>query len=124
LRASNAEIGRAESIAVARELPVAPGATGARRWLARTGAAADDLLRLRELTHGGPAPWAAEVEGVRARGEATARKDLAVTGADLLAAGLHGPAIGEALDRLLERVLDDPALNRRDALLAMLERPA
>ena len=47
-----------------------------------------------------------------------------MTGADLLAAGLHGPAIGEALDRLLERVLDDPALNRRDALLAMLERPA
>ncbi|MGE5092868.1 MAG: CCA tRNA nucleotidyltransferase [Bacillota bacterium] len=124
LRASNAEIGRAESIAAARELPVAPGAAGARRWLARTGAAADDLLRLRELTHGAPAPWAAEVEGVRARGEATARKDLAVTGADLLAAGLHGPAIGEALDRLLERVLDDPALNRRDALLAMLERPA
>lgn len=124
LRASNAEIGRAESVAVARALPVAPGAAGARRWLARTGAAADDLLRLRELTHGGPAPWAAEVEGVRARGEATTRKELAVTGADLLAAGLHGPAIGEALDRLLERVLDDPALNRRDALLALLERPA
>ena len=124
LRASNAEIGRAESVAAARELPVTPGPAGARRWLARTGAAADDLLRLRELTDGRPAPWAAEVEGVRERAEATARRDLAVTGADLLAAGLRGPAIGEALDRLLEQVLDDPALNRRDTLLALLERPA
>jgi tRNA nucleotidyltransferase (CCA-adding enzyme) len=124
LRASNAEIGRAEAVAAEREAPVEPGPVAARRWLARTGPAADDLLRLRELTHGEAAPWATEVQGVRRRGEATARKDLAVTGADLLAAGLRGPAIGEALDRLLDRVLDDPALNRRDALLALLERPA
>ena len=124
LRASNAEIGRAEAVAAGRVAPVEPGPAGARRWLARTGPAADDLLRLRELTHGEPAPWAKEVEGVRRRGEATARKDLAVTGADLLAAGLRGPAIGDALDHLLERVLDEPALNRRDALLALVERPA
>jgi tRNA nucleotidyltransferase (CCA-adding enzyme) len=111
-------------MAAGREAPVEPGTPGARRWLARTGPAADDLLRLWELTHGEPAPWANEVRGVRQRGEATARKDLAVTGADLLAAGLRGPAIGEALDRLLERVLDDPALNRRDTLLELVGRPA
>ena len=124
LRASNAEIGRAEAVAAGREAPVEPGTSGARRWLARTGPAADDLLRLWALTHGEPAPWANEVRGVRQRGEATARKDLAVSGADLLAAGLRGPAIGEALDRLLERVLDDPTLNRRDTLLELVGRPA
>jgi tRNA nucleotidyltransferase (CCA-adding enzyme) len=124
LRASNAEIGRAEAASAARSVPVDPGAAGARRWLARVGAAADDLLRLWELSHGAVAPWADEVAGVRERREATARKDLAITGVDLLAAGLRGPAIGEALDRLLERVLDDPALNRRDTLLGLVERPA
>ena len=124
LRASNAEIARAELVTVARGKPVEPGAAGARRWLARAGAAADDALRLWELAHGAPAPWAPDVAGVRARREATARKDLAVTGADLLAAGLHGPAIGATLDRLLERVLDDPSLNRRETLLALVERPA
>ena len=124
LRASNAEIGRAEAVAAGREPPRGPGPAAARRWLARTGPAADDLLRLWQLTHGEAAPWEAEVEGVRRRGEATARKDLAVTGADLLAAGLRGPAIGEALDRLLERVLEDPSLNRRDVLLALVEHPA
>ena len=124
LRASNAEIGRADAASAARSVLVEPGAAGARRWLARVGTAADDLLRLWELSHGGAAPWADEVAGVRERREATARKDLAITGVDLLAAGLRGPAIGEALDRLLERVLDDPTLNRRDTLLGLVERPA
>lgn len=122
LRASNAEIGRAAAIAEVRSVAVAPGAEGARRWLAQVGAAADDALRLWQLTRGETAPWAAEVQGVRARREATARADLALNGSDLLAAGLHGPAVGQALDVLLDQVLRDPRLNTREALLALLER--
>lgn len=124
LRASNAEIARAEAIEAARDIAVEPGAEGARRWLARVGPAADDLLRLWELSRGVSAPWADAVGGVRERREPTARKDLAVSGGDLLARGLRGPAVGRALDRLLDRVLHDPALNVRETLLSLLEPPA
>lgn len=45
--------------------------------------------------------------------------DLAVTGDDLIDLGFdQGPALGSALQTLLEAVLDDPELNRRDELLA------
>ncbi len=45
-------------------------------------------------------------------------KDLAVDGADVmrvLGAG-PGPQVGKVLNRLLERVLDDPALNQKETL--------
>ncbi len=124
LRASNAEIGRVEAVGVGRDIAVEPGAEGARRWLARVGPAADDLLQLWQLHRGVSAPWADAVRGVRERREPTARKDLAVTGGDLLARGLRGPAVGRALDVLLDRVLHDPALNDRETLLSLVEPPA
>ena len=40
-------------------------------------------------------------------------------GRDLQALGASGPRIGELLSALLDRVLDDPALNTREALLAI-----
>lgn len=47
--------------------------------------------------------------------------DLAVDGDDLRAAGVApGRAIGETLQRLLDVVLDDPARNEREALLAVV----
>lgn len=47
--------------------------------------------------------------------------DLAVGGDDLIALGLEpGPAFGRILETLLERVVEDPTLNRRDALLEMV----
>jgi tRNA nucleotidyltransferase (CCA-adding enzyme) len=46
-------------------------------------------------------------------------KDLAVDGADLIELGYsEGPELGRALERLLDDVVDDPALNTRDELLA------
>ena len=45
-------------------------------------------------------------------------KDLAVTGQDLVDAGVQpGPEIGETLHQMLEWVLDDPELNDRETLL-------
>lgn len=119
LKASNHEIARASQAASACAEP-APDVKSVRRWLASVGAAADDLLRLRELETGIPAPWAGTVSAIRARGEPVARKDLAVSGSDLTDIGLSGPAVGAALDRLLDRVLDDPSLNERSTLLALL----
>ena len=46
--------------------------------------------------------------------------DLAIDGSDLMALGIPaGPAVGEALRRLLEVVVDDPSKNQRDTLLAL-----
>jgi len=46
-------------------------------------------------------------------------KDLAVTGDDLLAAGVRpGPDVGAALERLLAEVLEDPTRNTRAYLLS------
>ena len=43
-------------------------------------------------------------------------KDLAVNGNDLKAFGLKGPALGEALQQLLEAVMDGKVANEKDAL--------
>ena len=54
------------------------------------------------------------------RGDALASGDLALSGGQLIdALGLaRGPAVGKLVAALLDAVLDDPALNTTDALLA------
>jgi hypothetical protein len=57
-------------------------------------------------------------------GDPITAAQLAVRGNDLMAA-LHlppGPRIGRLLARLLEAVIDDPALNRRETLLDLAAR--
>jgi tRNA nucleotidyltransferase (CCA-adding enzyme) len=119
LRASNADIERAAAMARGPAAPAGTDARAVRRWLAAVGRGADDLLALHAIRTGRPAPWAGEVAAVRERGDPLARGDLAVTGRDLQALGLAGPKLGDVLGILLDRVLDDPALNTRDALLAI-----
>lgn len=119
LKASNAEIGRAEALARSPAAPKAGDERAARRWLAGAGAAADDVLRVELLRTGQPAGWLGDVEKVRQRGDPVRRGDLAIDGGDLLALGLTGPAVGRMLDRLLDKVLDDPGANRRENLLAL-----
>jgi hypothetical protein len=90
-----------------------------RRWLAAVGAAAGDLEMLWQLRHGRPCPWAEIAERIRRRGDPLARADLAITGLDLIEAGVPaGPGLGRVLERLLALVVDDPSLNTREALLA------
>lgn len=123
LRGSGDEIERAAAIATAPHRPAGSADADIRRWLAAVGAAADDLLLLARYRTGAPAPWAAAIEGIRSRGEATSRKQLALTGDDLVAAGVPpGPELGRLLDRLLDAVLADPSQNRRDALLALVRQ--
>jgi tRNA nucleotidyltransferase (CCA-adding enzyme) len=119
LRASNADVERARAVV---ELPAAPDdATplAVRRWLARVGPAADDLIAVASLADGRAPEWAEAVAAVRERGDPLSRRDLAVSGDDLRAVGIApGPRLGEVLDRLLDLVLADPDVNRRDVLLA------
>ncbi|MCC8141477.1 MAG: HD domain-containing protein [Lachnospiraceae bacterium] len=49
------------------------------------------------------------------------RKDLAVTGSDLIEAGIKpGKEMGQILSRMLEDVIDEPSLNEKQILLARL----
>jgi tRNA nucleotidyltransferase (CCA-adding enzyme) len=59
-------------------------------------------------------------QGICSLREAVGLKDLAVTGSDLIALGMQpGRQIGEMLRELLELVLDDPAMNQKEKLLAI-----
>lgn len=106
---------------------------GARRFLARVGDLAEDLIDIRRADsadHHEVAPmgsqWDPErnaelVRRVRGKAQAFDRRHLVVTGRDLIGAGVpEGPEVGRALDRLVEAVLEDPDLNDRDALLRLL----
>lgn len=63
----------------------------------------------------------AAMEDVRQGPPVSPLKSLAVNGSDLLAAGVpEGPVVGVVLRALHERVLDDPALNVKETLLALV----
>lgn len=50
-------------------------------------------------------------------------KDLAVTGKDLIAAGMKpGKELGDTLEQLLEVVLEEPEKNTRESLLSLVEK--
>lgn len=120
LKASNAEIARADAIARGPLAPESAEPVTVRRWLSRVGGAAADLIHLAEIRGGRLPEWAGAVAESRARAEAISRAQLAVTGDDLLAAGIPpGPELGRLIDKLLEAVLEDPARNTKDSLLAL-----
>lgn len=116
LKASGAEISRGRGIDRGPAAPEDAEPATVRRWLATTGAAADDLMHL-AAAH--CAEWLTVARGVRERGEATTRDALAIDGDDLVAAGIAepGPALGRLLERLLDAVLVDPSCNTRESLL-------
>lgn len=106
-----------------------------RRWAAMTGRTRfASVLRLgaarwsAERDAGIAAPSGSRVASVYRRavgiayGDPIEVGDLAVNGRDLEKAGITGPAVGQMLRRLLESVINDPALNSREKLLGMVER--
>jgi tRNA nucleotidyltransferase (CCA-adding enzyme) len=122
LKASNAEVDRALAIEKGPEAPAAADERSVRRWLSTVGAAADDLAALWSLRRGGEPPWQRTMREIRQRGDPLSRSDLAISGTDLQALGASGPQIGQTLAALLERVLEEPALNTRDTLLALARK--
>jgi tRNA nucleotidyltransferase (CCA-adding enzyme) len=115
LKCSNRDIERGRAIATWRDrYPNSKDMPAVRRWLAQVGEYAPDLLEL----EGDPALKAA-VAAIRLRNEPLTLQQLAVKGDDLIEAGVRpGPDIGEALQRLLEEVLEDPARNTKEYLLS------
>ena len=78
----------------------------------------DELAGLEELR--------ARIDRQIEEGGALSTKDLAIDGNDIipLLEGGAGPAVGQILRELLERVLEDPGLNTRDKLMALAEKMA
>ena len=110
----------------------APDDATLRRWAATTGRTQlAAFLRLAEArwsatrARGGNAPSAARAKSVYRRALRIAYRDpieladLAVDGEDLQRDGIaRGPALGKILRRLLDWVVEEPARNTRDQLLA------
>ncbi len=55
------------------------------------------------------------------RGDCISVKDLDITGNDLMEYGLKGPQIGKTLNELLHIVIENPKLNDKATLIAMIE---
>lgn len=105
-----------------------------RRWLGAYGEAwVRDLVALRRADHlasGGddaensfPRRLETLLEEVLAEESAFTVRDLAIDGHDVMErAGIPpGPLVGEILNALLERVLEDPSLNDRETLLKLVD---
>ena len=85
----------------------------------------DDLLTLRETLRPEEARKMQEIRktaaGIRERGECIRLRQLAITGADLIACGLQpGPELGKTLNRLFEGVLEHPEWNQKETLLKQM----
>src|SRR5207249_8493964 len=121
LKCSNKDIERGRAIGQWRDTyPDPKHLPEVRRWLSQVGEYGDDLLTLPSS----PVPLRRVVESIRAAKDPLTLKDLAVHGEDLMAAGVRpGPDVGDALQRLLGEVLDDPTRNTRDYLLSRVQRP-
>lgn len=60
---------------------------------------------------------------IRKKQQCVSLKSLAVTGKDLIAAGIRpGPRLGQILDELLKEVIEHPESNEKEVLLAMVKR--
>jgi tRNA nucleotidyltransferase/poly(A) polymerase len=133
LRSSNADIERVTNIITRQSDLFPPDApdSGIRRWLADVGPdLVNDLFRLRIARQRAlPADraerdiverWRAARRIIRADPVITLDR-LAIGGNDLRDAGLDpGPRFGAILHDLLERVIENPSLNTRDALLVIV----
>ena len=108
---------------------IPPEKKSVRRWLGRLGEQTlNRLMALQEADMGSkgtgmPAESAQFGEIRRLAAEIQAEnacltlKDLAVNGRDLMALGLTGKAVGQALNELLEQVMDERLPNEKTALL-------
>ena len=115
LRFANAEAARVRAVVAGLAVPMpTPGATrDLRHWLAAHRSSARDILALAEPRARRPDLLAA-VRAIAASGDPLTIRQLAVTGDDLLAAGVPaGKTVGEVLRKLLDEVLDEPCRNTR-----------
>ncbi len=128
LKMDNDTIGRVKLLVRWRQRPVGTEEKLIRKTMSQMPEDAyDDLLALKQCLRDIPESREdlAEISRltclIRGRGDCVRLKDLAVTGDDLVTLGMRpGKAIGQALNMLLELVLEDREKNDRNTLLAEL----
>lgn len=125
LRASNPERKRVVHVLEHARIPDAATLEGARlrRWLHEVGRdAVDDVLELAKADGHDVSALADRARAQLASGAPLETRELPIGGKDVMAVlgtppGRH---VGEILEHLLERVLDDPSLADRERLLALV----
>lgn len=134
LRLDNATREKAVALVDRHHLPVESTRKWTGRWLTRLGE--EPFFELMALKRGDALACAPGAEGegnILARAEEEARellrsrpcltlRDLAVNGRDAMVAGLSGPAVGRALEELLEQTAEGKIPNEREILLERLRR--
>jgi tRNA nucleotidyltransferase (CCA-adding enzyme) len=109
-------------------------AKGARKFLNRVGDHADDLFTLRHADMYGKGTNEFQdtktpvddmrrlVDQARSTAAPTDRSMLAINGRDLIEAGVpKGPEMAQTLNQLMEAVLENPSVNTREGLLALVQ---
>jgi len=118
LKCSKAEIERGRRVGeFCGQEPDPSSGVDVRRWMAKVGEAVDDLVAI-AVVEGSGADLDDAVEAVRNSAAPLTIGDLAVDGTDLMGIGVaQGPALGQILADLLDKVLVDPTLNTKPRLL-------
>jgi tRNA nucleotidyltransferase (CCA-adding enzyme) len=115
--------------------PAFSSAKGARKFLNRVGDHADDLFTLRHADMYGKGTNEFQdtktpvddmrrlVDQARSTAAPTDRSMLAINGRDLIEAGVpKGPEMAQTLNQLMEAVLENPSINTREGLLALVHQ--
>jgi tRNA nucleotidyltransferase (CCA-adding enzyme) len=126
LKFPRARIDRVEHLVRHHMFPEFNTESGARRFMNRVGPEhADDLITMRDGDLAGK-PYREQnvaqmqdlLASVRGKGQATTQGNLAISGNDLIAAGMKpGPQMGTLLKYLTDLVIENPNYNDRDKLL-------
>lgn len=123
LRMDNDTIAKAKTLVAWWNQPIAEDKAEIRRIMSQmTPESYDDLLRLKQEHTQEPLTQVKRLsEEIRQSGDCISRKMLAVTGGDLIQAGMKpGKAMGETLDLLFQLVLEHPEYNTKEYLLQQI----
>lgn len=123
LRMDNDTIAKVRTLVAWWNQPIAEDKAEIRRIMSQmTPESYDDLLRLKQEHTQEPLTQVKRLsEEIRQSGDCISRKMLAVTGGDLIQAGMKpGKAMGETLDRLFQLVLEHPEYNTKEYLLQQI----
>ncbi len=88
-----------------------------RRLISRCGESFFDLLSIKKALGESVEGILNRASEIQKRGDCLTLKSLAIGGKDLLELGVKPSLIGEVLEVLLSRVMDDPALNEKGTLI-------
>lgn len=131
LRYPNARADRVRNLTAFHMYPSFTSEKGARRFIRNVGDNADDLLKLRWADQGGKSVYPTDpsksteqeqalIDQVRQNQQPTGVSSLALNGNDLIQNGWKpGAQMGQILNGLTDKIVDDPSLNNKETLLGI-----